>query len=259
MTDTDPRREAARWLRLYKDLGVEEVRVTEGSGPGASPGGRSRADAAAAPNLFEADVSAAAAPFETPRHENPQGALDALRDEVIGACTRCRLSESRTNVVFGVGDPAARLMFVGEGPGADEDRQGEPFVGRAGQLLDRIIAAMGLARGDVYIANIVKCRPPENRNPRPDEARTCLPFLRAQIEIVRPEVIVTLGKVALEELLGRKIPSITRARGEWFECVGVPVKATFHPAYLLRSPSAKRPVWEDMQDVMRRLDLSSPS
>ncbi|MDH3285616.1 MAG: uracil-DNA glycosylase [Acidobacteriota bacterium] len=256
MTSDDPRGEAARWLRLYRDLGVEEVKV-ERSAAGSRPAARAPRPAAqpGPPALFEPGDRTGSALPRAPRHEDPQGALEVLRRDVIGDCTRCRLSENRSNVVFGVGDPAARLMFVGEGPGADEDRQGEPFVGRAGQLLDRIIAAMGLTREQVYIANIVKCRPPENRNPRPDEAATCLPFLRAQFEIIQPEIIVTLGKVALEELLGRKIPSITRARGEWFEYGGIPVKATFHPAYLLRSPSAKRPVWEDMQEVMQKLGL----
>ncbi|HHN75214.1 MAG TPA: uracil-DNA glycosylase, partial [Acidobacteria bacterium] len=150
------------------------------------------------------------------------------------------------------------LLFVGEGPGADEDRIGEPFVGKAGKLLDRIIGAMGLSREEVYIANVVKCRPPGNRAPLPDESATCLPFLHEQIRIIQPEVIVTLGRTALEGLLGEPVRSITRSRGRWFRAAGVPVMATFHPAYLLRNPAAKRPVWEDMQEVLARLGLSPP-
>ncbi|HUD72247.1 MAG TPA: uracil-DNA glycosylase [Dongiaceae bacterium] len=174
--------------------------------------------------------------------------LQALRDE-LGDCTRCRLSEKRTNVVFGVGSPGARLMFVGEGPGADEDAQGEPFVGRAGQLLTKIIEAMGLTRRDVYIANIVKCRPPENRVPLPDEVATCSPFLMRQIGIIRPRVIVCLGTPSAQTLLGTR-ETITRLRGAFREIAGIRVMPTFHPAYLLRNPAAKREVWEDMKQVM---------
>ncbi len=179
---------------------------------------------------------------------DPAAGLQALRAE-IGDCTRCRLSEKRTHVVFGVGSPGARLMFVGEGPGADEDAQGEPFVGRAGQLLTRIIEAMGLTRGDVYIANIVKCRPPENRVPLPDEVATCSPFLMRQIGIIRPRVIVCLGTPSAQTLLGTR-ETITRLRGGFREVGGIRVMPTFHPAYLLRNPAAKREVWEDMKQVM---------
>jgi DNA polymerase len=258
-----PRAEAARWLRLVRDLGVEEVPMPRGrpadspreaSSPATPPGTRPSPRPAARPLIGAAAEDAAAIDALLALGE-PDLALSRLRDDVLGSCERCGLCAARTNVVFGVGDPGARLMFVGEGPGADEDAKGEPFVGRAGQLLDRIIGAMGLTRSTVYIANVVKCRPPENRNPLPGEAATCLPFLRAQIAIIRPEVIVTLGKVALQELLGERVPSITRVRGDWLDFDGIPVKVTFHPAYLLRSPSAKRPVWDDMQDVMRRLGL----
>jgi uracil-DNA glycosylase len=157
--------------------------------------------------------------------------------------------------VFGVGSPHARLMFVGEGPGADEDRQGEPFVGRAGQLLTKMIEAMGYRREDVYIANVVKCRPPGNRNPEPEEMDACEPFLRAQIAAVRPSVIVALGKIAAQTLLRDTTP-ITRLRGRWSTYEGVKLMPTFHPAYLLRSPDEKRKAWEDLQLVMNELGKS---
>jgi len=180
--------------------------------------------------------------------------LEALR-EVLGDCRRCKLCKGRTNIVFGVGNPAARLMFVGEGPGEDEDRQGIPFVGKAGALLTDIITkGMRIARDDVYIANVVKCRPPENRNPEPDEIVACEPFLRRQIELVRPEVIVSLGNFATQALLGDRT-SISRRRGRWHEFAGTPLMPTFHPAYLLRNPSDKRLVWDDIKLVMERLGL----
>ena len=174
----------------------------------------------------------------------------------VASCTRCDLCRSRTNTVFGTGNPAARLFFVGEGPGADEDLRGEPFVGAAGQLLDRIIAAMGLAREDVYIANIVKCRPPENRAPHPGEVGACLPYLEEQIAIVAPEILVALGATAARTLLGSEL-SIGRLRGRFHEYRGIPLMPTYHPAYLLRNPADKRKVWEDIQLVMRRLDLDA--
>jgi DNA polymerase len=167
----------------------------------------------------------------------------------LGDCRRCRLCEQRTTIVFGVGNPRARLMFVGEGPGADEDRQGEPFVGRAGQLLTRIIESMDLTRAEVYIANVVKCRPPENRTPRPDEVETCVPFLFRQIQAIRPRVIVCLGTPASQAILGTSA-TITRLRGQFREIDGMRVMPTYHPAYLLRNPAAKREVWEDMKQVI---------
>lgn len=173
--------------------------------------------------------------------------LDAIRDG-LGECTRCKLHEHRRTIVFGEGNPQASLMFVGEGPGAEEDATGRPFVGRAGQLLDKIIAAIGLRREDVYIANIVKCRPPLNRTPERDEVETCEPFLFRQIKFIRPRVIVALGSPAFQTLL-RTRDSITRARGEWRELDGIKVMPTFHPAFLLRSPDKKREVWEDMKKV----------
>lgn len=190
---------------------------------------------------------------ETP---NTAQALEELRRR-IGDCRRCRLSAGRTKLVFGVGNPCADLMFVGEGPGRDEDLKGEPFVGRAGQLLTRIIEAMGYARSDVYIANIVKCRPPQNRNPAPDEADTCIPFLIEQAAIINAKVIVCLGSVAVQNLL-KTDAKITRIRGQWREWNGIPVMPTYHPAFLLRNPAMKKPVWEDMQEVMRRLRPQQP-
>ena len=184
--------------------------------------------------------------------------LDALR-EAIGDCRRCKLAPCRTNLVFGVGSPQSRLMFVGEGPGEEEDRRGEPFVGRAGQLLTEIITkGMKLRREDVYIANVVKCRPPQNRNPEPDEVAACEPFLRRQIAIVRPEVIVALGKFAAQTLLREKTP-ITKLRGRWFDYEGVRLMPTFHPAYLLRNPGEKRVVWDDVKQVMAALGLPVPA
>ncbi len=197
---------------------------------------------------------------------NPAQGLNSLRSE-IGDCTRCRLCEGRTQVVFGVGNPHAKLMFVGEGPGRDEDRQGEPFVGRAGQLLTKIIEAMKLKREDIYIANVVKCRPPENRNPAPDEIATCSPFLLRQIEIIRPKIIVCLGSFAVQTLLHTesKISSLRGRFHPWPSLVvkerwttslpenSIQLMPTYHPAFLLRNPNMKRPVWEDMQKVMEDL------
>ena len=173
--------------------------------------------------------------------------LEQIRAE-IGECTRCRLCEGRTKIVFGVGNPKAELMFIGEGPGRDEDIQGEPFVGRAGVLLNKIIEAMGMKRSDIYIANIVKCRPPENRAPLPDEVAMCIPFLQQQIETIKPKVIVCLGAVAYKNLLQTE-EGISRVRGEWLEYKNIKVMPTYHPAYLLRNPEAKKPVWEDMKKV----------
>lgn len=175
--------------------------------------------------------------------------LDELRPAVLG-CRRCPLAETRHNVVFGEGDPHAKLMFIGEGPGYDEDMQGRPFVGKAGQLLNRMIEAMQFAREEVYIANVVKCRPPGNRVPSPDEAVACIGYLKKQIELIRPEVIVLLGATAVNFLLGRR-EGITRLRGKWLGFDGIPVMPTFHPAYLLRQESAKREAWADLQQVMK--------
>ena len=187
--------------------------------------------------------------------ESLDPSLEAIRED-IGDCRRCKLHEHRKTIVFGEGNPHAKLVFVGEGPGADEDASGRPFVGRAGQLLDKIIVAIGLKREDVYIANIVKCRPPGNRTPERDEVDTCEPFLLRQLAVIRPEVIVALGSPAFQCLLRTREP-ITRARGEWREWNGIKVMPTFHPAFLLRSPEKKREVWEDMKKVRDYLNRPS--
>ena len=184
---------------------------------------------------------------------NAEEALAAVRAD-IGDCTRCKLHTlGRSQIVFGVGNPQADLMFAGEAPGHDEDVQGIPFVGRAGQLLTKIIEAIGLTRDDVYIANVIKCRPPQNRNPEPDEVETCEPFLFQQIDIIKPKVIVALGKFAAQTLL-RSLDPISRLRGRVFDYRGAKLIPTFHPAYLLRNPSSKREVWEDMKLAKRLLE-----
>ena len=199
------------WLGYLRDIGVRDLRVERETSAPVEPG------------------------------------LAAIRDK-LGDCTRCKLHEQLKNIVFGVGSPDARLMFVGEGPGADEDRLGEPFVGRAGKKLDQMIEAIGLKRGDVYIANVVKCRPPGNRTPELDEVETCQRFLFRQMATVRPRIIVALGKPAAQALLGRSVP-ISAVRGQVFDFFGARLIPTFHPAYLLRTPAKKREVWQDMKLV----------
>jgi uracil-DNA glycosylase len=241
-------RDLAQHLRYYQEIGVE--------GLSRDAAWRQR-DAAISK---ERPSSLAPPPAMPPQPDRPVipvtdvGAADrlvAIRAE-IGDCTRCKLHTGRTNLVFGIGNPEATLMFIGEGPGADEDEQGEPFVGRAGQLLTQIIKAMGFAREEVYIANVVKCRPPGNRNPEPDEIAQCSPFLQAQIASIKPKVIVALGKFAAQTLLAMETP-ISRLRGRFHEMGDTVVMPTFHPSYLLRNPAAKREVWEDMKQVMERL------
>jgi DNA polymerase len=190
-----------------------------------------------------------------PTTDNADGDDWTRLREIALACTQCRLAQTRTQVVYGVGNAKAELMFIGEAPGRDEDLKGEPFVGRAGQLLTDIIKAMKLTRDDVYIANVIKCRPPENRNPEPDELDACRPFIKRQVELIQPKVIVTLGKFALQSLTGRAY-AISAARGQWSEYDGIKVMPTYHPAYLLRTPSAKKDVWQDMKKVMAELGIS---
>ncbi|HXN47748.1 MAG TPA: uracil-DNA glycosylase [Bryobacteraceae bacterium] len=228
-----------RYLSYYQDLGFKTLYRAE-------PAPQAAAEPAAQP--------AAPAPVATapPAAE----ALLRIREE-IGDCHRCRLSEGRTQIVFGVGDPAARLVFVGEGPGADEDAQGIPFVGRAGQLLTQMIEntarkeGVPLLRKDVYICNVVKCRPPENRAPEPDEMEICGQFLFQQLEAIRPRAICVLGGTAAKALLNRK-EGVTRLRGNWFDWRGIPVMVTYHPSYLLRAynQDAKREAWEDLKKVL---------
>ncbi len=180
--------------------------------------------------------------------------LERIRADIGPNCTRCKLHKGRTKIVFGVGNPKADLVFVGEGPGRDEDAQGEPFVGRAGKLLTQMIEAMGLRREDVYIANVVKCRPPENRLPEKDEIETCSPYLMRQLAVIQPKVICCLGSCSSQTLL-QTSQGISRFRGEWFDFRGSKLIATYHPAYLLRNPAAKSEVWKDLQKVMAVLGL----
>lgn len=221
-----------------------------------------RAPAAAPPRIAppqprapEPAAAVPAAPQPAPLPPEPRAAaLAALRQEVL-PCTRCKLCETRRHTVFGEGNPAARVMFVGEAPGATEDQQGRPFVGPSGELLDRILrGAMGLDRSEVYIANINKCRPPNNREPTPDEVAACLPYLRQQVALIRPEVIVCLGRVAAQNLLG-STESAGKLRGRELHYEGIPVVVTWHPSYLLREPSHKRETWDDIKRVNRLLGL----
>ncbi|MGA7616584.1 MAG: uracil-DNA glycosylase [Thermoanaerobaculia bacterium] len=197
---------------------------------------------------------------ETPAETGPDDATPSTAsfhglEMLASACTACRLSEGRKSVVFGSGNPETELMFIGEAPGRDEDIAGLPFVGRAGQLLTDIIKAMKLDREDVYIANVIKCRPPENRNPEPDEIEACNPFITRQIELIAPKVIVTLGRFAVQTLLRSDLP-ISAVRGKWQSYRGIKVMPTYHPAYLLRNPSAKKDVWSDMKKVMSELGIN---
>ena len=183
---------------------------------------------------------------------NPDSAaLDAVFND-IGDCQRCGLGASRTKLAYGVGNPNARLVLVGDAPGREEDLQGEPFVGEAGQLLDRILQAMGMHRNDVYLCNVLKCRPPNNRDPQPEEGATCEAFLVRQIAAIRPQVIIALGRFAVHSLLKTNAP-ISKLRGEWQSYQGIPLMPTYHPAYLLSNPEGKRDVWDDMKQVLRRL------
>jgi DNA polymerase len=236
-------------LEFFSELGIDGMRR--------EPLWRSRADAGhvdaeAKPSMappMPSTESKQAAGLPAPIFASPEDALRAVRVDLGEDCSRCKLHTlGRRQIVFGVGNPRADLMFVGEAPGADEDIQGEPFVGKAGQLLTKIIEAIDLKREDVYIANVIKCRPPGNRNPEPDEVEQCEPFLFRQIDIIRPKVIVALGKFAAQCLLRTDAP-ITRIRGREFSYRGAVLMPTFHPAYLLRNPSSKREVWEDMKRV----------
>ncbi len=192
-----------------------------------------------------------AVPAQAPTREAAPGLTLAQIREELGDCHRCKLWPSRTQIVFGVGNPRAELMLIGEAPGAEEDRQGEPFVGAAGQLLNRLLHKLGLQRSEIYIANILKCRPPRNRDPEPDEVASCLPFLVKQIEAISPLVIVTLGRIAVQSLLATKTP-LGQLRGKWQKWRDIPVMPTFHPSYLLRAPQERIKTWEDMQLVLAK-------
>ena len=234
--------------------------IPEPPHPGPLPrGGEGEKVAAAARSAEATGVSAAKSLFGSnesnaiPAADRP-GALKVIQDEVV-ACTRCKvLAEGRTQTVFGVGSPNARIVFFGEAPGADEDRLGEPFVGRAGQLLDKMIVACKMKREDVYILNVLKCRPPGNRNPLPDEVENCRAFFERQLEVIRPEIICCLGAVAAQSLLNTD-RSIGKLRGRFHDYGGIPVVCTYHPAYLLRNPAAKHDAWEDLKLMMRTLGV----
>ncbi len=239
MNSSDPRVPIKATLRYLQDLGVPDLP-------------RPRAvEELAIPMVDPVPVNS---PEPISIKVMPQTeSLASIQADLVN-CQRCQLAAGRTNIVFGVGNPQADLMFIGEGPGRDEDSQGEPFVGRAGQLLTKMIQAMGLKREDVYIANIVKCRPPNNRNPEPDEMATCSPFLLRQIQVIQPKMMVCLGSIAVKSLLQTSM-GITRLRGQFHEVAGIQVMPTFHPAYLLRNAEKKKEAWEDLQKVMKELGL----
>ena len=258
------------WARDCGTLGVPSVPLVESAAEPQvvapaprSPAGVERAPLAAGPTASaiapaRAEPAPVRAPIAVPADaEGRRARLTVLAEKVRG-CTRCVLHTERTQTVFARGTGSAGLCFVGEGPGADEDAQGYPFVGAAGQLLDRMIVAMGLTRDEVYVCNIVKCRPPKNRKPEPDEMAACKPYLEEQLELVQPQVLVALGATAVQGLLGTT-EGITRLRGKWKLYRGrIPVMPTFHPAYLLRTPGAKREVWEDLQAVLRQMGRGVP-
>ena len=274
-------------LRFYRDIGVTDLyrrpvdpelqaelqggastQVSESGSPSASSGQafdklRTGSGAPEVVTVEENEPIPSRKPISAPppvlTEINPADKAAALRliREDIGDCTRCGLHKGRNKLVFADGSPTARLMFVGEGPGADEDAQGLPFVGRAGQLLNNMITAMGLNREEVYIANVVKCRPPGNRTPEPEEANTCSPFLFRQIDVVRPEVLVALGATAATYLLGQRQP-LAGLRGRVHSFRGTKLIVTYHPAFLLRDPRQKKEAWADLQIAMRELGLKVP-
>ncbi len=269
----ETREKLEAWLRYYNDLGLRTFyrhRVADAAG--LEPAAHDREAAATRvpqdrlpppPPPFRAAGPPVARIPALPIARGPSlfeaveriegDTLERIRED-IGDCTRCRLHKQRKNIVYGVGNPKAELVFIGEGPGHDEDVQGIPFVGRAGKLLTQIIEAMGLRREDVYICNVIKCRPPENRNPEKDEIATCSPFLLRQLAAIAPKVIVCLGNIAAQTLLGTH-KSISQFRGQWLDFRGSRLIATYHPAYLLRNPAAKGEVWNDLKKVMAVLGL----
>jgi len=220
----------------------------KGGGPGEKPSPSSRARGSAATSKTEQGTPPGRPGGEAERKEAPRESLEDIRED-LGECTRCRLHRERNRIVFGEGSPRAPLVFVGEGPGREEDLQGRPFVGRAGKLLDKIVGSLGLTRKEVYICNVVKCRPPGNRTPEKDEIAACSPFMRRQVEAIKPKVVCALGAPAAQTLLG-SADSISKLRGRIHLWRGVPLVATYHPAYLLRTPSRKADVWKDMLLVL---------
>lgn len=247
--DPQTRKALVERLRYYNDLGIYDFyrRASQ------------QTSSAVEENIPEPTEPTPPMPRATAssRVADRPAALRLIREE-IGDCTRCRLhKQGRKQIVFGVGNPNAELMFIGEAPGADEDEQGEPFVGRAGQLLNNMIKAMGLQREDVYIANIIKCRPPSNRTPERDECETCSPFLMQQIKVISPKAIVALGAVAAKTLLAVNAP-MSELRGHWYDFRGTKLAVTYHPAFLLRDPRQKKETWKDLQMVMKELGLKAP-
>ena len=282
LLDPDLRRVLAERIRYYHELGIydfyrrgarstAEIVADPSLEPEIQPELREEMSARKSTAAAEADSTVLAVLAPTPEQgiDDPIAALNIIRDDLGPDCTRCKLhKQGRKQIVFGVGNSHADLMFVGEGPGADEDAQGEPFVGRAGQLLNNMIKAMGIRREDVYIANIVKCRPPGNRTPERDECETCSPFLMRQIAVIRPKVIVALGAVAAKNLLAINAP-MSELRGRFYDFLptgvrhdplwpGAQLAVTYHPAYLLRDPRQKSEAWKDLQMVMKYLGLESP-
>ena len=283
LENPDFRRAITERIRYYHELGIYEFFRRESSAESAPQGGPMLA--ASAPELREEMAPRKSAVIEKPARNDifhglnpkpehnvsdPAAALQLIRQD-LGDCTRCKLhQQGRKQIVFGVGNPHADLMFVGEGPGADEDAQGEPFVGRAGQLLNNMIKAMGIRREDVYIANVVKCRPPGNRTPERDECDTCSPFLMRQIAVIKPKVIVALGAVAAKNLLAISAP-MAELRGRFYDFMpggartsdpawqGAKLLVTYHPAFLLRDPRQKGEAWKDLQMVMKYLGLKLPT
>ena len=279
------RQKLEAWLRYYDDLGVGVFykdraripeRVPQSTGKAAAPEPGQILPLQASPPPIVPAARSAPTPLAASQTPAPTTApalpvvsedslfeaidrvendtLEQIRED-LGECTRCRLHKKRNSIVFGVGNPRAELVFVGEGPGHDEDVQGLPFVGRAGKLLTQMIEAMGLRREDVYICNVVKCRPPENRKPEDDEVSTCSPYLYRQLTVIGPKAIVCLGATAAQSLLKTK-ESISRYRGQWLDYRGTKLMVTYHPAYLLRNPNAKGDVWKDLQKVMAHLGLA---
>jgi uracil-DNA glycosylase len=274
--DPQLKRALAERVRYYNELGIydfyrrDSALTNIGAGeeaplatiPEIQPEQRDlmtqRAKAAVAVPMVEENIFELANPKPEFGVTDPVQALRLIRED-LGDCTRCRLSkQGRKQIVFGVGNPKAELMFIGEAPGADEDQQGEPFVGRAGQLLNNMIKAMGLRREDIYIANIIKCRPPGNRTPERDECDTCSPFLMRQIAAIKPKAIVALGAVAAKTLLAINAP-MSEFRGRWFDFRGTKLAVTYHPAFLLRDPRQKKETWKDLQMVMKELGMAIPA
>lgn len=244
----EQKRAAADRVAYYREMGIHDFykRGSSGAAPTATEDVETGAVVIAAPEL-------------PPVIQDPAAALELIRQDIGADCQRCKLAKlGRKQIVFGVGNPRAELMFVGEGPGADEDEQGEPFVGRAGQLLNKMIEAMGIKRSDVYIANVVKCRPPSNRTPEKDECDTCSPFLMRQIDTIRPKAIVALGATAAKALLQLN-ESMATMRSRTYEFRGSRLFVTYHPAYLLRDPRQKVETWKDLQQVMKFLGLAMPA